>query len=162
MAIGMATYDVELDEGADVLSEGLFYNNRYVLSYRYENAKGQKFLVLNMNPENSNPTLLQHYARSRQYAEAIKWFTNGKGLPAYCYGNPKMYTLCKESENALAVGYWNIFDDIAFDPVVELAEEYSEISFINCSGRLDGNKVYLSDIPAYEFAGFEVRKKTEP
>ena len=158
MAIGMATYDIELDERAEVLSEGLFYSNRYVLSYRYENAKGQKFLVLNMNPENSNPTLLQHYARSRQYAEAVKWFTNGKGLPAYCYGNPKMYTICKKGESALTVGLWNIFDDIAFEPVVELAEEYREISFINCTGRLDGNKVYLSDIPAYEFAGFEVRK----
>ena len=69
-----------------------------------------------------------------------------------------MYTICKESENALAVGLWNIFDDIAFDCVVELAEEYSDISFINCTGRLDGNKVYLSDIAAFSFAGFEVRK----
>ena len=158
MAMGMATYDVELDERAEVLSEGYYFSNRYVLSYRYENAKGQKFLVLNMNPANSNPSILHHYARSRQYAEAIKWFTEGKGLPAYCYGNPKMYTLCKESEKALAVGLWNIFDDIAFEPVVELAESYSEINCINCTGRLDGNKVYLSDIPAFTFAGFEVIK----
>lgn len=158
MAIGMATYDVELDEKAEVLSEGIFYSNRYVMSYRYENAKGQKFLVLNMNPENSNPTLLQHYARSRQYAETVKWFTNGKGLPAYCYGNPKMYTICKMSESALAVGLWNIFDDIALEPVVELGEVYREISFINCTGRLEGSKVYLSDINPYTFAGFEVRK----
>ena len=157
-AYGMATYDVELDEKAEVLSEGHFYSNRYVMSYRYENAKGQKFLVLNMNPANSNVAILHHYARSRQYADAVKWFTDGKGLPAYCYGNPKMYTICKESENALAVGLWNIFDDIAFDCVVELAEEYSEISFINCAGRLDGNKVYLSDVAAFSFAGFEVRK----
>ena len=157
-AYGMATYDVELDEKAEVLSEGHFYSNRYVMSYKYENAKGQKFLVLNMNPANSNVTILHHYARSRQYADAVKWFTNGKGLPAYCYGNPKMYTICKESDNALAVGFWNIFDDVAFDPVVELSEEYSEISFINCSGRLEGNKVYLSDIAAFSFAGFEVRK----
>lgn len=156
--INMATYDCELDEKAEILSDTTIYGKYLPMSYRYENAKGQRFLVLNMNPRTSHPNILQHYARSKQYAEQIKWLSRGKALPAYCYGNPKMYTICKKGENSLAVGLWNIFDDIAFEPVVELAEEYSEISFINCTGRLEGKKVYLSDIAAYEFAGFEVRK----
>ena len=156
--VSLAVYDCELDEKAEILSDTVVWGRYLPVTYRYENTKGQRFLVLNMNPRISHRNVFYHYARSRQYAEQVKWLSRGKALPAYCYGNPKMYTIVKEGENALAVGLWNIFPDIAFEPVVELAEEYSEISFINCSGRLEGNKVYLSDIAAYEFAGFEVRK----
>ena len=57
----------------------------------------------------------------------------------------------------MAVGLWNMHADIALEPVIELSKTYSEIEFINCNGRLDGNKVYLNDILPFAFAGFEVK-----
>ena len=45
-----------------------------------------------------------------------------------------------------------------FEPVVELDDTYSSIEFIGCTGELLGDKVKLSDIAAFEFAGFTVRK----
>ena len=57
----------------------------------------------------------------------------------------------------MAVGLWNFFADTAIDPVVELDGEYSGIEFLNTNGKLDKNKVYLSDIPPFGFVGFEVK-----
>lgn len=64
---------------------------------------------------------------------------------------------CEKDDNSMAVGLWNFFPDTVIEPVVELAKEYSEIEFINCSGKLNGNKVHLSDILPFEFVGFEVK-----
>ena len=105
----------------------------------------------------ANNNILKNYARSRQIAENITWLS-GKQLPAYCYGHPAMYTIEKEGNGQLAVGLWNLHADIAIDPVVELADEYTSIDFIGCTGRLEGRKVYLSDIPAFGFAGFHLTK----
>ena len=57
----------------------------------------------------------------------------------------------------MAVGLWNFFADPAIDPVVELDGEYGGIEFLNTNGKLDGNKVYLNDIPPFGFVGFEVK-----
>ncbi|MBO5198723.1 MAG: hypothetical protein J6B85_09450 [Lachnospiraceae bacterium] len=100
----------------------------------------------------------QRYARSRQYGEQVQWLS-GKKLPAYTYGNPALYMQCKRDEDSCAVGLWDFFADTAVEPVVELDEEYLEIEWINCGGRLAGNQVYLTDIPPLGFAGFEVRKR---
>ena len=155
-AYGSIMYDIQLKENAEVLSDFNTAMGLIPVSFRYENAQGQRFLVLNLNTRVGSDNLLKHYARSRQYAEAVEWL-GGQKLPAYVYGHPALYIQCKESENSLAVGLWNCFADIAIEPVVELREEYSAIEFINCSGRLDGDKVYLTDIPAFGFAGFEVK-----
>ena len=157
MAIGMATYDVELDEKAEVLSEGYYFSNRYILSYRYENAKGHRFLVLNVNTRQNATSMLSHYARGRQIADNIPWLSGNK-LPAYVYGHPSLYMQCKENEKAMAVGLWNFFADIAIDPVAKLDKAYKDIKFINCSGKLENDKVYLSDIAPFAFAGFVVFK----
>ncbi|MBQ8732557.1 MAG: hypothetical protein IJY82_06990 [Oscillospiraceae bacterium] len=57
----------------------------------------------------------------------------------------------------MAVGLWNFFADPALSPTIALAREYSSITCINCDGRVDGNRVTLSDIPAFGFAAFEVK-----
>ena len=57
----------------------------------------------------------------------------------------------------MAVGLWNIFADKVLDPVTILDKAYKSIEFANCSGRIEGNKVYLSDIEAFGFAFFEVK-----
>jgi hypothetical protein len=112
-------------------------------------------LVLNVNTRNSI-ILLKHQARSLQYAENIPWLSGGK-LPAYIYGSPNLYLQCKKNETSMAVGIWNIFADKVLDPVFELDKTYNSIEFANCSGRMEGNKVYLSDIEAFGFAFFEVK-----
>ena len=101
--------------------------------------------------------LFRSYARSKQLADSIKWLS-GKKLPAYSCGNPDLYIMAKKDETAMSVGLWNCFADPVFDAAIELDEEYKEVEFINCNGKLDGDKVYLSDIAAYGFAGFEVKK----
>lgn len=156
MAHGGRIYDLSLKAGAEVLSDMETDKGAVPVSFRYENARGERFLVLNINTRSIKDNLLKHYARSRQYAEQIPWLS-GKKLPAYTYGHPSLYMQCKKDDSSLAVGMWNFCADIAMEPVVELDRDYSEITFIRCNGRLEKNKVYLSDIPAFEFAGFEVR-----
>ena len=157
LSMGIPVCQLTLKENAEVLSDTETASGVYPTSFRYENEKGQRFFVLNAQPNFSNNNILKNYQRSRQIEENIHWLS-GKRLPAYCYGHPTMYTICKESENELAVGLWNLHADIAIDPVVELADTYEKIEFIGCSGKLQGNKVLLSDIPAFGFAGFNVTK----
>ena len=65
--------------------------------------------------------------------------------------------LASKGENALSVALANVSIDEALNPVVELDKKYSEIRFVNCDGRLEDDKVYLSDIAAYGLCAFEVR-----
>lgn len=148
-------YDIKLNPNAEVLSDTETSAGVIPMSYRYENSNGNRFLVLNVNTRSDNCNVLKHYARSRQYAENIPWLS-GKKLPAYSYGNPALYIMCKKNEKSMAVGLWDFFADIAIEPAVELDREYSKIKFLNCNGEIRGSKVYLNDIPAFGFAAFEV------
>jgi hypothetical protein len=157
-------FDHVLAETARVESYGEFEGRRIPMSYTYENADGERFLVLNFDTRVVGKELYapstRHYARSRQYAEAVKWLSKDKAsLPAYSYGNPDLYILAKKGEDgSMTVGLWNFCIDSIFDPRVELDGEYSEIRFLNGTGILSGSTVTLSDLPAYGFAAFEVKK----
>ncbi|MBR6780770.1 MAG: hypothetical protein IKM24_07125 [Clostridia bacterium] len=155
-ANGVITYELALDEKATVLSDTKIADGIIPVSFCYENAAGNRFLVLNFNTRFGSDRLLKHYAASRRYADAIAYLS-GKKLPAFVYGNPALYVQAKEGNGALAVGLWNFFADIAVAPIVELDKTYSEITFINCTGKLEKDRVHLSDIPAFGFAGFEVK-----
>lgn len=154
-SLGAKIYNIKVSESAEVLSDSETAHGSVPVSYRYENAHGQRFLVINVNTRSDADNILKHYARSRQYADEIQWL-GGEKLPAYSYGNPALYIQCKEENGAMAVGLWNLFADIAMDPVVELAREYSKIKFTNCNGRLEGDKVYLENIAPFGIAAFEV------
>lgn len=161
---GGKTYDISINENAEILSDTELDGKTVPVSYRYENADGNRFLVLNINTRSTQnikdpkDNILKHYARSRQYAEMIPWL-GGEALPAYVYGHPALYMQCKKGEDgSLAVGLWNFHADIAFAPTVELTETYSKVEFINCGGELCGNKLTLTDIPAFGFVGFEVKE----
>ena len=156
-SIGATVYDVRLKAGAEVLSTMDTPKGTVPVSYRYENADGHRFLVLNINTRSEKDNLLKHYARSRQYADIVPWL-GGKRLPAYSYGNPALYLQCKKGQGSMAVGLWNFHADPIFEPVVQLDEEYASISFVNCSGRLEGSRVYLSELPAFGIAFFEVTR----
>ena len=149
-------YDIKLKENAEILSDINTDGGLKPVSYRYENANGNRFLVLNLNTRIGSDTLLKHYARSRQFADNIPWLSGNK-LPAYVYGHPSLYIQTKEKDGSFAVGLWNFSADVAIEPMVELGKEYLNIKFINCSGQLSGDKVYLSDIPSFGFVGFEVK-----
>lgn len=155
--IGASSYDITIREGAEVLSDIRIHGGRIPLSYRYENADGNRFLVLNVNSRTDSSSMLKHYERGRQIADSIEWLSGNK-LPAYVYGHPSLYMQCKQYEGSMAVGLWNFFADTAIDPVIELGAEYSDIKFINSGGRLEKDKVYLSDINPFAFSGFEVFK----
>lgn len=153
--MGATIYDITLKQQARVLSCVKTAAGNIPVSYCYENEKGNRFLVLNLDVSQNCATMLKHYERGRQIAENIPWLSGSK-LPAYIYGHPSMYLQCKKDEKAMAVGLWNFFADTAIEPVVELEGVFRDIRFINCTGRLEKNKVYLSDIPPFAFAGFEV------
>ncbi len=100
--------------------------------------------------------------RYRSYAMQDLLYTYidklGKPLPAKCKGNPDMYMLCKESKNELSIGIWNFFADAVEKPIIELSANYNFAEFINCDGEIKDNKLYLSRIPAYEFAFIRLTK----
>ena len=58
---------------------------------------------------------------------------------------------------ATSVLMLNIHKDEILDPVVMLDRCYSHVRFVNCSGHLEGDKLCLSDIPAFGIAAFEVK-----
>ena len=149
--------DITVKSGVEILSDARVSGKTIPVSYRYENSNGERFLVLNINTRGSE-NLLKHYARSRQYADAVKWLS-GTSLPAYCYGHPALYTQVKQGEDgSLAVGLWNLHEDVIYDAKIDLAEEYSSVKFVNCTGRLEGDRVYVDCIHAFEFAAIEVKK----
>lgn len=150
--------EVELADAAKVISSFIAADeNEIPAAYLYENSKGYRFLVYTFNAFFESDYLFRSYARSKQLADSIKWLS-GKKLPAYSYGNPDLYIMAKKDETAMSVGLWNCFADPAFDAVIELDEEYKEVEFINCDGKIAGDKVYISKIDSFSFAGFEVKK----
>jgi len=149
------TYNLKLKSGAKVQSCFIDGDKQYPASYIYENANGQRFFVFAFDGYFMHEFLYRQYTRAKQLAQNIKWLS-GNSLSAYISGNPDLYVLNKSDGNALAVGLWNFFEDYISDPIIKLDKNYSKIKFINCTGKLDGDTVYLSKIQPYEFAAFEV------
>lgn len=149
--------DITLSDSAVILSLTKKDDREIPLSFRYENKKGQRFFVLNIIPDINNPALLRHYERNRQYIESIPWLS-GKALPVTISGHPALYMQCKENDKGLSCGLWNFFEDCITEPEISLEGEYSHIKFINCKGTLCKNKVVISEIPPFAFAGFTVSK----
>ena len=145
-----------LDPKATVDSVFLSADGKIPASFTYENAAGGKFLVLAYDGYFNGFGKGRCYARSRQLERGIRRIS-GRKIPAYVYGSPDLYTMVKKGDGAMAVGLWNMFADDVHEPTVELDGTYREIEFVNCSGRLDGDRVVLTDIPPFSFAGFEVR-----
>ena len=156
-------YDISVSEKAKIMSrfsytkEDKVSTGEVIGSYLYENEKGQKFLVFAFDAYYNGEITYRSYLRSREIADAVAFF--GEKLPAYSYGNPDLYILAKKSGGEMSVGLWNIFADSIEKPEIMLDAEYSEIEFINCEGKLCGDKVYLSEINPYAFAGFTVSMK---
>jgi hypothetical protein len=152
---GCQVYDIKIKDRAEVLSDMQSGNGVVPISYRYENGNGQRFLVLNINSRCDADNLFKHYERSRQYAQQIPWLS-GKKLPAHCPGNPDLYLMSKVQDGEMAVGLWNFCADEVPQPKVKLHRPYNSIRFMQCTGKLEGDTVILSELPAYGFCGFVV------
>lgn len=128
-------------------------------AYTYENANGQRFLTFLYDAQALPRVSGLHrgYLMQDLMRESAEWIGQAM-LPAFCGGNPGMYCLCKAGEGSLAVGLFNCFADSVLKPVIRLGAAYREISFLNCSGKLEGDTVTLdAPIGAFEYVAFEVR-----
>ena len=123
------------------------------LSYEYENAAGQRFLVFAFESLFASQSWMRCYLRASQVNAFAA--SAGDGLPAYCPGCPELYLLAKRRGNRIAVGLWNLFPDPIDAPRVQLAATVSTVEGVNCRAVPDGSAVALTDIPAYCFAFFE-------
>ncbi len=151
-------YNLKLKDGAIVLSDTEVMEGRTPVSFFYENKEGQRFLVLNINTRSPRDTLLKHYERARQYQKAVKWIY-GESLPVEISGHPAVYMICKKGKDeSLATGLCNLHADGIYDAEAILSDDYKEIEFINCKGKLEGRKVYIEKIEAFSFAGFVLKK----
>ena len=143
------------NEGAEILTT--YRPNDLAASYFYKNAEGLQFLVFGFDhfASGASANYFCNYYRQAQIVESIEKM--GKKLPAVSFKNPNLYILAAKSESSMAVAMANVSLDDIFSPEIALDKVYSEIKFINCSGRLEGDKVILSDITPYGFAAFEVK-----
>ena len=154
-----AAYQIKCSKNAKVLS--MFETGGTPSSYRYENAAGQKFYVLAFDlykfRESSHwKHFLCSYYRQADLVSAIEWMA-GKRLPVFSARHPRLYTLASKRDDAMSVMLANVHLDDVLAPEIQLDKCYSKIRFLNCSGRLEKDKVHLSDIPPYGMAAFEVR-----
>ena len=71
-----------------------------------------------------------------------------------------IFTLVFEEDGTLnmetTVEEYDIYYDEIIDPVIRLDKAYSHLTCINCTGRLEGDRVLLDTIPPYGFAAFQV------
>lgn len=145
---------VRLNENVQIESEFMSQGKIYPASYRYENADGQRFLVYCFSGYFNNEAVYRQYARAEQIKNSANWLS-GREIPAVCMGNPDLYIQAKKGDGKTAVALWNIFPDKIKNPLVELDFAPKKISTLNCTAKLDGNKVTLSEMSAYDFCAFE-------
>lgn len=158
LAGGGQYFKVTVKPGAEILSE---FNGDTVFPacYRYENAKGQRFVVYAFDGYDIPQlcAVTSSYARQKQLIESVEWLQRGNSLPAVCTGNPYLYMIVKRDGDKMSVGMWNLFEDTVFTPEITLDREYSTVRFLNCEGGLKGSVVRLTtDIAPYGMAFFEV------
>ena len=147
--------DITVKDGAKVLSWFADGGKKRIACYSYENAAGQKFLVFAFE----GYTMSEHTFKQSARGELIRTWINAleKKLPASMPGNPDCYMLCRENETGMAVWIGNFFSDEGLFTTVTLDKACSDITFINCTGKLLGDKVEIDTIGPFASVGFEVK-----
>ena len=107
------------------------------------------------NATSPNRNYFQNYYRQEQLLDGVAYLC-GKTLPVSSVKNPLLYFIAAADETSMAVAMANVFPDEIAEPKIQLNREYQKIRFVNCSGRLEGDMVYLSRMEPYGFAAFEV------
>lgn len=153
-----AAYEIAPKDGARIVTYSLDGDERYADTVEYENKDGQRFLVYAFDAAFTDENRYRNYATQRLLFDSLEWLGRQK-MPVSCLGNPDLYMLCKKSEDALAIGLFNMFADDIPEPTVLLAEEYHDIEAVNCEATLDGRNVRLSAIPPYGYAFILLKKE---
>ena len=129
-----------------------------ILSYRYQNESGQKFLVFTFDCENHNLVLKRTYARQRQLFDAIKWFT-GKEVPVKIEKNPQLYVVTSTKGKNRQIGLFNCFADPILEPVIKFDKGYKKVKTVKCTAEIKGEELRLKQpIPAFGFVAIELEK----
>ena len=129
-----------------------------ILSYRYQNEFGQKFLVFTFDCENHNLVLKRTYVRQRQLFHAIEWFLE-KELPVKIEKNPQLYVITGTKGESRQIALFNCFADPILEPVIQLDQEYKKVKTLNCAAELNGKELRLKQpIPAFGLVAIEVEK----
>lgn len=154
---GVRFYHLLLNESARLLTTLIGADREIPGAYTYENAQGERFLVFPFKAMARDATgaAFRTYARQRLLAGSIAWLC-GQPLAAVCAGHPDLYMLCKKGPSGLAVGLWNFHADPVEKLVVVLSQTYGSLTCLNCTGKLSGSQVVLSEMAPFSFAGFEV------
>lgn len=148
-------YTVTLADSAEVLST----LHDLPSCYRYENAAGQRFVVLCFDMDTPYPTagLIRSYCRQRQVIDGLEW-AGRKKLPAVLPGEPDIYITCKRQGSDLAVGLWNLSADVISDARIRLDRVYTALELFGAEGALEDDCLTLkSDMAPFSFTGFVVK-----
>ncbi|MBE6631047.1 MAG: hypothetical protein E7624_09425 [Ruminococcaceae bacterium] len=125
--------------------------------YRYENAKGQRFLVYGFRAETQprNSGMYWSYGRGAQLGREIPWLC-GKELPVRCEGHPFLYARCNEDASSVAVAYFNCAVDGIEKATLHFARDVKDVKFIGCKGeQIDARTVELFDVRSFGCACVE-------
>ena len=160
---GVKIKTIRHKSGAKILTRFCFGDETIDGAFLYENADGQRFMVLPFNVADAIPVKakagwVSTYARRRQILQHLGWL--GEQLPAYTVGNhPYLYELLKENGKALALGVWNLFDDKIKHLKIKINVPFKDVQFVNCEGHIEGDYAILdTTLYPYEFAGIEIIK----
>lgn len=131
------------------------------LAYRYENAKGERFLVflfegysVYTNTGVCLSGITKNYAVQEVLLETIPWISRKK-IPAYCEGHPELYLMCHKDGNSTSVALFNCFADAITNLKVHLDKAYTHIECLNCEAVVDGDTVTLTGkLHAFDSAAF--------
>ncbi len=163
---GAVLKKIQCNHKAKILSVFAPYNSP--ATYMYENADGLRFFVLaydlyaSQSPvctdycDNHSRDYANNYYRQSQLIEGIEWAGKRK-LPAVCLKKPNLYIMASTDSDAMAVALANVSIDEIIEAEIKLDKEYKNIKFVNCNGKLIGDKVFISKISPYGFVAFEVK-----
>lgn len=123
-------------------------------SYIYENSNGNRFLVLALDGFTCIDSIYKNYSRQKQFMDFL-----GEELAVCCPGNPELYTVCAESEDSLAVGFFNCFADPIEDLCANIPGNFSGGEFYRCSGKLQDGGVKINVLAAWEWCFIKLDKQ---
>ena len=150
--------EMRIAEGAQCVSEFVTIDcanpkRRYPACYRYENAKGQRFLVYGFcaqsQPRNSG--MYWSYGRGAQLGREIPWLC-GKELPAKCEGNPFLYCRINEDEKSIAAAYFNCAVDGIDEATVTFPRDVKNVRVIGGEGKQESPRpVKILDVRSFGY-----------
>lgn len=154
-AEAQSVYPFELNANACVESVFIYDEDKKIpTAYTYENASGERYLVLLSDSYDMQSNFYRNYTRQQQIYRAVEWMMR-KRFPAVCMGNPDLYTLCSEGAGKYVILLCNHSPDYIETPVLQCASNVKEIKVLGGDGKIGGDKILLSELKAYECMAVE-------